>query len=220
MKVFKFLCVRPVLLILVLGFSFGCGKDDTNDKTTDVAPDVAPVVTDDASNDVPNDNINDNHITDDAVIDVNGDVPDSEIEGDSNDDYPSENSTWSDLPYGVRTYVRKQTCSGGEVISSDLVVDFKDVELAPNLTTNNASSLPYIYCNDENTYCRSFKIEDGARPVNNERTHSNTLGWDVPVLFFDDLRNSDYSVTLIPKFKYKDPLDGNKVKEILFVKEM
>ena len=36
-------------------------------------------------------------------------------------------------------------------------------------------------------------------------------------MFFDDLRNTDYHVTLIPKFKYKDPMDGNRTKEVLLV---
>ena len=221
MKVFKFLYVNVVLAILVLGLSTGCGKDEDNDdKTTD----VAPIITDDTPNDVPNGNIDDNgttdDITDDDIIDdfINtDDVLDSDIATDSNNN-PSERNVWSDLPYDVRAYVGKQTCSGGEVISSDLVVDFRDVELAPNVTMANWSSLPYIYCNDENTYCNyGFRIERSALPARQERVHSNTLGLDAPVLFFDNLRSNDYGVTFIPKFKQRDPSDGNKVKEILFV---
>ena len=71
----------------------------------------------------------------------------------------AEGDNWTELPYGVKAYVARQTCSGAEVSSSVLIVDFKDAQLADGITPEQiASGSPEVYCGEDEEYCYQYEV--------------------------------------------------------------
>ena len=75
-------------------------------------------------------------------------------------DPSSGGGSWvPNLPYNTKAYVSSQTCSGGKVLESDLMIDFSNANLskpAQDAILANDHDFGEIYCNDENTTCSQF----------------------------------------------------------------
>lgn len=213
MKVLKGVSFKLVLGILVLGFSVSCSDDDDSNKTTD----VATVVTGDASDgdDASDTNGSDAGNTDVATVDVTSDddvsvTDDSDVDvatvdvGDTTSDEPA---SWGDLPHNVKAYISSQTCSGGQVVKSNLAVDFSDARLAPGLDADQFADYPTVYCNDQNTItssCRNFRPEGALYSGNVVTPFNEARNIHLPSVGLLGLTKENLEITLLPRAKVRD----------------
>ncbi len=110
----------------------------------------------------------------------------------------AEGDNWTELPYGVKAYVAQQICSGREVISSSLAVDFQDAQLADGITPEQIASNPIdLYCGEDEEDCRQYEIAPGNKASVYYRQDS-----ELPNAKFFDITEQNFEVKLIAKIEF------------------
>ena len=184
-----------VIAVLALGFSISCGDNNTSNKTN---TGVAPVTTGDS----PDDNGNPDDANDDTGSDDSGNDTDADATDDTDVVATDEPASWGDLPDNVRAYVSSQTCSGGQVVKSNLSVDFSDANLASGLSADQFANLPTVYCNDGNTItssCINFKPEGALYAGSVVNRPNEARDMSLPSVGLFGLTKENSEITLLPR---------------------